>query len=262
MNGTWYDCFSQSASAPCVVLLTGLGAQAIEQWDDPLCLGLAEQGYCVLRLDNRDVRPPVVGASFTLGDLADDALSLVAALKLQTPFHVVGASMGGMIAQQLALAMPSAVKTLSCLFSSARGSIVSASFAPGGGGGHEIDVASRVALAKGLNTGSVFPLDLDRVEAAAREAVRRGLNPLVVARQFQALLGFGGHQSKLAELAMPVLVVHGDEDRVIPIQYGRELADAFAPGYAQFREIKGMAHFLAPGAWALIEPLLLAHVRA
>jgi pimeloyl-ACP methyl ester carboxylesterase len=264
LGGTWYDLFSASAADPLIVLVTGMGAQAVEQWDDPLCRGLALHGYSVLRFDHRGVRGAVNGA-FSMDELAKDALSLVKALSLNTPFHLVGASMGGMIAQSLALQAPHLVKSLTCIFSAAHGAIASKFQWPASGVGVDAQgyMSSRVALFEALNNSTTYALDTKRATATAAEAERRGRGPSgeVLGLQLQALLTFGAGRAALKTLGLPALILHGDRDPVIDVAYGVELKTAFAPGNVTFQEIKGMGHFLAPGAWAYIEPLLLAHMK-
>jgi pimeloyl-ACP methyl ester carboxylesterase len=254
-----------------VLLVMGLGAQLVF-WPEELVADLAERGFRAIRFDNRDVglsskldhlgvpdlrraiRQRVLGGSpsspYTLDDMADDAARLLDALGVDRA-HVVGASMGGMIAQLLAIRHPDRVKTLASIMSHT-------------GEYSHLLVAPRVirvllqspprtaeqALANQLATFRVVgtqPFD----EALAREnigrSVDRGFHPPGTARQLAAVLAAPARTSALRALRVPSLVIHGSADVLVPPRGGRATAAAI-PG-ARYVEYAGMGHDLPRTAW-------------
>ena len=277
-----YDTFG-TPDRPPVLLVMGLGAQMIF-WDEEFCEGLADRGRFVVRFDNRDVGlstkldhlglpdlasllPALLGgkpvlAPYLLSDMADDAAGLLDALDLEAA-HVVGASMGGMIAQTLALRHPDRVETLT--------SIMSTTGKPGLPG--PTPEAQRVLLtpppadrdgviARGLDTWRVigspgFPLDEERVRARAGQAFDRCFAPQGVARQLAAILASGSRHEALGALRTPTLVVHGDADPLVPLACGEATAEA-VPG-AELLVIEGMGHDMPSGAWPRLLDALERH---
>lgn len=277
-----YDSFG-SPGHPAVLLVMGLGAQMIF-WDEAFCDGLAERGRFVVRFDNRDVGlstkldhlgvpdlatmlPAILAgrpvlAPYLLSDMADDAAGLLDALDLEAA-HVVGASMGGMIAQTLALRHPDRVETLT--------SIMSTTGEPGLPG--PTPEAQRVLLSppaserqanieRGVDTWRVigspgYPFDEEAIRARAGRAYDRCFAPQGMARQLAAILASGSRHEALGALRMPTLVIHGDADPLVPLPCGEATAQA-VPG-AELLVLEGMGHDLPRGTWPRLLDALEKH---
>lgn len=271
---------------PTVFLIMGIGAQRIF-WPAPLCEALAARGLQVIRFDNRDVGEstrldhlgvPRVGpltakallgvrisAPYTLDDMAEDTLALATALGAPRA-HFVGASMGGMIAQHLALRHPTAVRSLTSIMSttgdrrflSRDPRALAALLAP--------RPTSRAAAIDGLVDmlrvlhGDALPFDTAAVRALAAEAFDRGPSPAGFGRQWLAILASGNRTRRLAQVRAPTLVLHGDRDPLIPIAAGEATARAI-PG-ARFVPLRGMGHTLPVEKHAEIVDAIAAHVHA
>ncbi|CAG1007726.1 Aclacinomycin methylesterase RdmC [Myxococcaceae bacterium] len=274
-----------SAEHPPVLLVMGLGAQMIF-WDEEFCEGLAARGRFVVRFDNRDVGlstkldalgvpdfaamlPALLGgrsvaAPYLLTDMADDAAGLLEALGIDAA-HVVGASMGGMIAQTLALRHPKRVRTLT--------SIMSTTGKPGLPG--PTPEAQRVlltppptdrdaAIARGVETwrtigGAASAEDEARARTRTARAYDRCFAPAGVARQLAAILASGSRHEALASLRTPTLVIHGDVDPLVPLACGEATAAA-VPG-AELLVIEGMGHDLPRAAWPRMFDAIERHTQ-
>lgn len=265
-----WDDFGE-ADAPAVLLIMGLGAQMVT-WDAEFCLLLASRGFRVIRFDNRDAglstkidgpSPNLLAAltgdfssaAYTLDDMADDAAGLLDALRIEAA-DVVGASMGGMIAQTLAIRHPHKVKTLT--------SIMSTTGAPDVGQPSPETIAlllTRPPLDRdsvieyGVATSRVlsspgFPFDETRARARATASYDRGFNPVGVGRQLLAILASGDRTSALRSLRVPTLVIHGDRDPLVT-KSGGEATAAAIPG-ARLIMIPGMGHDLPRPLWETI----------
>lgn len=252
-----------------VLLIGGLGSQLIS-WDDEICALLATHGYCVIRYDNRDSGlstaldehgvPDLLGlalgggsAPYDLGDLAADGVGLLDHLAIRRA-HVIGLSMGGMVAQVLALDYPERVISVVGLLSGPPGRpaelpseavirallrVPSDSF--------EGRVAAAVELRRALaGPGARF----DEREAAQRAArqIDRAHNPTGTMRQAAAVLATRNRLADLPGLTRPVLLVHGENDPLVPFAAAQEAAQAI-PG-ARFVGLPGLGHDL-PAAVAL-----------
>ncbi len=237
-----------------VLLVAGLGMHRIE-WSPELLARLRERGLATLCLDNRDAglsRHPLGAATaadsqspYSLRDLAADLADFLEIADL-APVHVVGISMGGMIAQHLALLAPERVATLSILMSS--------SGARGVGRPHEgakwifrtpaptesLESYVDYAVRHHLSITAPGYEDADRARWMARAVWARGVDPQGTARQLAAIGADGDRTERLADIALPTLVIHGDADPMIDIDGGRALAAAI-PG-ADFQAIPGMGH--------------------
>ena len=267
-----YESFG-GAKSPALLLIMGLGAQMI-LWDEEFCELLAGRGFRVIRFDNRDVggstklehagAPNVAGAlaavaqgrppqaPYTLHDMAEDTVGLLGALGIDAA-HVVGASMGGMIAQTLAIRHPRRVRTLTSIMSTTgnpslppanpaamRVLVTPAPMERGPYIEHHIEVA-KVIGSPG------FPFDTEAVRSRAARTFDRGVFPAGVARQLVAILASGNRKPALSSVRAPTLVIHGLADPLIPIAAGRDTAEA-VPG-AEFFEIEGMGHDLPREIW-------------
>lgn len=254
-----------------VLLVMGLGAQMLH-WGDTLVTGLLDAGYRVVLLDNRDAglsqkfyqlsAPPVwwtlvrskVGLPpeppYTLGDMAADAVGVLDALGIARA-HVMGASMGGMIAQVLAAEYPGRVLSLTSIMSSSgapglpaattdAASALASVVNTGASRGEEI--TTRVAIARTIGSPEFFSEDYAR-QLAGRVLNRGAYGPGVV-RQFQAVLASGDRSPLLQTITAPTLVIHGTVDPLLPIEHGRDTAEKI-PG-ASFVAIPDMGHALEP----------------
>jgi pimeloyl-ACP methyl ester carboxylesterase len=255
-------------SNPPLLLVMGLGTQLIH-WDLELCELFAEQGFYVIRFDNRDagrstyIDAPVpdikramaglrIDAPYLLDDMADDAFGLLDHLGIEAA-HVAGASMGGMIAQTMALRRPERVLSLTSIMSTTgerragrpklRVWGVLLRRAP-----RDKDAAVEYFVRVFRLIGSKgFPVDEDRIRALAAEAYDRGHSPAGTGRQLAAIMASGDRTARLRGLQVPTLVFHGRDDPLIPFRGGRATADAI-PG-ARLVAIPGMGHDLPRQVW-------------
>ncbi|MGE0708561.1 MAG: alpha/beta fold hydrolase [Planctomycetota bacterium] len=265
-----------------LLLIMGLGAQLLH-WPTGLCELLAARGLRVIRFDNRDaglstpfqaqgtpdlpaaVWRMLVGlpveAPYDLSDMARDALGVLDGLGIERA-HVVGASMGGMIAQTVALQAPERTLSLCSMFSAAqplflarpRALRVLLRPAPRT---REGAVERTMELFQVLR-GTRFPFDVARHRELAEQAYDRApAVPGAVARQLAAILKSGSRVRALRGLRVPTLCLHGTEDPLIPVGAGRATARAI-PG-ARLHLIEGMGHHLPPGAWEEIAGALAGH---
>lgn len=269
-----------------LVLVSGLGRQLVH-WSPELLGGLVEAGHRLVVFDNRDVglsthldgapapslldvqaalaegRDP--GVAYCLVDMAEDLLGLLDALELPS-VHVMGTSMGGMIAQEAALLAPERFRTLT--------SIMSTTGEPGlpppkpeaaallvipTAGGREAYVQQRVEQGRVL-AGPGYPFD----ESATREmwevAYDRCFDPLGVARQLASTLVGPPRHERLPLLEVPTLVIHGDADPLIPHACGEATAAA-VPG-STLHTVAGMGHDIPAGARPEVVAAIEAHTRA
>ena len=278
-----YDAVGSPGDPP-VLLIMGLGAQLIA-WDDEFVLGLARRGHFVVRFDNRDVglstrfdgapAPGIavllarraagepLGVAYLLADMANDAAGLLDPLDVASA-HVVGASLGGMIAQTLAIEHPGRVRSLTSIMSTT---------------GHSgLPPAKPEAMAR-LSTppptereayiehslvsqrlfgGSGFPFDEERGRRLAGRAYDRGFYPQGVARQAAAAIASGSRREALAKLDVPALVIHGLEDPLVPVEGGLDTHQAIAR--SELLLIDGMGHSLPRGVWPTVLDAIQKHV--
>ena len=264
-----YETFGE-ATDPAVLLVMGLGTQMIG-WPEDFCRQIADRGFHVIRYDNRDVGrstrfdhvpPPTpvelatrrVGTlAYTLEDMADDAAGLLAALGHESG-HVVGASMGGMIAQILAIRHPERVRSLVSIMSTTGSRFVGQPaavvypffFRP-------MPRTKEGYLQRGLEMWKVIgsPNGLARSEDEVRELLSlgydRGLSPAGTMRQLGAIVKTGNRTRDLARIEAPTLVVHGTKDKMIRVSGGKATAKAI-PG-AELDLIEGMGHDLPRRVW-------------
>ena len=267
-----YELFGSEGGRP-LVLIMGLGAQMI-LWDEEFCAALAARGHRVIRFDNRDVglstkidgwraldlaaamaaaalgRP--VAAPYTLSDMAADAAGLLDALGIAAA-HVVGASLGGMIAQTLAIEHPARVRSLTSIMSTtgdrelppARPEAAAALLEPPPRD-REGAMARAVKVFRTIGSPG-FPFDEARVRERAGRSYDRCFPPAGVARQMLAILAAGSRAPALRRVRVPTLVIHGTEDPLVPVAHGIETA-ALVPG-AELLVIEGMGHDLPRAVW-------------
>jgi pimeloyl-ACP methyl ester carboxylesterase len=285
-NGIDLEVEDTRGGGPVVLLIMGLGMQLVA-WPDAFVQSLADAGFRVVRFDNRDIglsrhfdelgAPNVlweslkfrvglsVRAPYRLQDMAADALGVLDALDIERA-HVVGVSMGGMIAQRLALAAPPRVLSLTSIMSSS-----GARFLPGPkphvlralmsqpeGTGEQAIVDHYVKLFRVIGSPG-FPLD----EVALRDrillGVRRSHHPAGTLRQMVAVAGDTRRAAELARISTPTLVIHGKDDPLVPFACGQDTARRIPN--AQLVGVHGMGHDLPPGVVHYILQPLLPHLR-
>lgn len=264
---------------PCVLLVMGLGMQLIA-WPDDFVEGLVEQGLRVLRFDNRDSglsskivaggKPNLtlaylksklrlrVHSAYTLDDMAADALGLLSALDISKA-HVIGVSMGGMIAQLMAARAPQRVLSLTSIMSSsgrrglpgptraARQALLRRPRA----GATRSELVDHMAATVRVLGSPAYPMPEKLLQQRIAAALDRGSCPEGVARQMLAIAASGSREALLPAISCPALVIHGAQDPLIPLACGVDTA-ALIPG-AQLEVIEGMGHNMPP---QLIERLL------
>jgi pimeloyl-ACP methyl ester carboxylesterase len=257
-----YETFGDPTK-PALALIMGLGAQMIF-WQDDFCRQLMERGFHVVRFDNRDcgrsrhfqeLGIPDVGAAMTASLSGEPVPSPPYALR-DMAADVVGASMGGMIAQTVAIEHPARVRSMTSIMSTT--------------GNREVPPATPEAM-----TALLTPSPSDRAEfidhmvktfrivgspgfefdeASFRDRVGRAFDrsydPSGVARQLVAVLADGDRRERLRSVRVPTLVIHGRNDPLVPVEGGVDTADA-VPG-ARLLVIEGMGHDLPRGAWPQI----------
>jgi pimeloyl-ACP methyl ester carboxylesterase len=257
-----------NANAPVVLLIMGGGAQMIS-WPDAFCQALVDHGLQVIRFDNRDVgrsthitdAPPpnlqavlagdLSSASYTLSDMAADTIGLMDALGVETA-HVVGASLGGAIAQTMAIEHPSRVRSLTSMMASS-GNMAVGQPSPDAMrqlAGRPPAVTREQVIEQMLQAFRVigsprYPMDEEEVAARVGLAYDRSHDPLGHARQAIAFVASGDRTERLRQLNVPTLVIHGLADGMCDVSGGRAVAEAI-PG-AELVLIEGMGHNLPPG---------------
>jgi pimeloyl-ACP methyl ester carboxylesterase len=280
-----YDIFGDAGAEP-MLLIMGLGGQMV-LWDDDFCRQLAARGFRVIRFDNRDIGKsshlsggkrltPLellkfrflkipVQAPYTLRDMAEDTVGLMDALAIRSA-HVVGMSMGGMIAQEIAISFPARLRSLTSIMSTT--------------GNPRIQPPTREASAvlmapppttrdeyiarfaqtwKVLRVGS-FPEDEALDRSRAERNFERGLNPAGVGRQLRAILASGSRKERLHTVKAPTLVIHGSVDPLVHPMGGKDTA-ASIPG-AKLVMIEGMGHALPIPMWPQLIDAIDGHAHA
>src|SRR5437899_11158275 len=260
-----YEAFGERGGAP-LLLIGGLGTQMIS-WDKEFCELLAGRGFWVIRFDNRDAGLSTWmdgGGEYVLDDMAGDSAGLLDALGVRAA-HVVGASMGGFIAQLVALNHPEHVLSLTSIMSGPNGED---QVQPTPEGTAVLMVASpdtreeRIAAglwAKQKLLGPADPFDSEYERMRIARAIDRAYHPAGFVRQLQAIMGARGRLARLASVRVSALVIHGDADILVPIQNGRNVAAAIAG--ARLLEIEGLGHDVPTRVWPQVADALAELAR-
>jgi pimeloyl-ACP methyl ester carboxylesterase len=261
-----YETFG-SPEKPAMLLIMGLGTQ-MTAWRDEFCQQLVDQGFFVIRFDNRDVgkstsmdgRPVtlpelvmkrVKKPPYTLGEMADDAIGLLDHLGIEKA-HIVGASMGGMIAQHIAFRYPARVLSLVSIMSTTGGRLVGQPrmaviplflSKPSGGKDEYVERAVKLFRAVGSKKG----FDEESVREGAAIAYDRGINVAGTGRQLAAITADGNRAKRLARIKAPTLVIHGKDDRLVAPSGGKATARAIKG--AKLLMVDDMGHDLPRLVW-------------
>lgn len=264
----WYETFGAPTDSP-VLLIMGQGAQATG-WPEPFCRHLAAAGRFVIRYDNRDAGYSTWfrdDEPYSLEDMAADALGLLDALGVGAA-HLVGASLGGAIAQIVAIRHPARVLSVTSIMSSAgrdetaeaaRDTSLLDRFERERQTDDAEDIAESVESWR-LCAGTTRPFDTAWWTAFVTEQHQRRPHPAANAHHRDAARRSGSRLNDLPRITAPTLVIHGDEDPLLPLAEGEAVARAI-PG-ASLLVIPGMGHELPP--WALAEMFgpIVAHTSA
>jgi len=279
-----YEIFGEASAEP-MLLIMGLGAQMI-LWDDDFCRQLAARGFRVIRFDNRDIGKSQrmtggkrltmlellklrflkipVWAPYKLIDMARDTVGLMDALQIKSA-HLVGASMGGMIAQEVTLSFPERVRSLTSIMSTTGNPKVpqptreAAAMLMAPPPATREEFIERFAKTwKILRVGS-FPEDEKLDLSRAERCFERGLNPAGVGRQLRAILASGSRKERLAAVKAPTLVIHGTVDPLVRPEGGKDTA-ASIPG-AKLMMIDRMGHAIPLPMWPQIIEAIDKHAH-
>ena len=262
---------------PAMLLIMGFGAQ-LTLWPDELVEALADRGYRVIRYDNRDIglshkfdgvkAPGLVKMTlmsklgltprvpYTLADMAADGIGLLDALGIERA-HIVGASMGGMIAQHVAARYPQRCLSFTQIFSTtgnpklppARKEALQALVTRPKSDEEETLIEHGIMLARTIGSPG-YPSSEERLRERTRTSVRRSFYPEGPTRHLSAIVADGDRRPMLRKIEVPTLVLHGEDDPLVPCEGGRDTAQCI-PG-ARIETIKGWGHDLP---LELVQPL-------
>ncbi len=276
-----YESFGRD-SDPAILLIMGFSGQ-LTLWPVALCEGLAAKGFRVIRFDNRDIgksthlmdkgSPDIQGlmaklmsgqpadAPYSLDDMADDSAALLDALGIKRA-HIVGASMGGMIAQLVAVRHPGKTKSLVSIMSTtgkqslppARPEAMAALMTPPASTSREDRVLAGMNTWKTIGSPGFAADDAELRASAERDVDRVPYEPTGVARQMAAIIAAPARNDMLRSVTAPTLIIHGVDDPLVPIDGGRDTA-ASIPG-AKIIEVPGMGHDFT----SKLEPVLRKHI--
>jgi pimeloyl-ACP methyl ester carboxylesterase len=265
-----YETFGEPSQRP-LLLVMGLGAQML-LWHEEFCAALADRGFFVIRYDNRDSgesthfhdapAPDVFAAmggdmssaSYTLEDMADDGVGLLDALGIDAA-HVVGASMGGMIAQTIAIRHPERVLSLTSIMSTPSPQVgpptdaAAAALLSPPASSREEAIERSVEISAVIGSPG-YPADEEWGREVAGRSYDRGYDPVGVARQLVAIQASGDRTAALRGVRVPTLVVHGAADPLVQVAGGE--ATAAAVPDAELIVFDGMGHNLPRELWPAI----------
>jgi pimeloyl-ACP methyl ester carboxylesterase len=276
------------AKAPVILLIMGLGTQMIA-WPEAFCVALAQRGFRVVRFDNRDIglstkfetAAPIdlaaafaramagksVDAPYTLDDMVADAIGLMDALGIGNA-HVVGASMGGMIAQIVAARYANRTRSLTSIMSSSgepglppgKPEAISALLAPRPQPNDRENVIKAGMTILRVIGSPGFPTSEADLRAKVEQAADRSYYPSGAGRHLLAILASGSRVELLKQIRVPTLVIHGADDPLVPVEGGKDTA-RHIPG-AVLKIIPGMGHDLANGLIPILVEAIAAHCLA
>jgi pimeloyl-ACP methyl ester carboxylesterase len=276
-----YQSFGRKTD-PAVVLIMGYAAQ-MTMWPVALCEGLATRGFRVIRFDNRDaglsthlsqLGVPNIGEAFlkaatgqkvdapyTLNNMAADTIGLLDALGIGSA-HMIGASMGGMIAQIVAAEYPTRTRSLVSIMSTTgrrdlpqgRPEVMAILTTPPLSDSREDRIAQGRKIWAAIGSPGFRPTDEEITTLVEREVDRAPYDPEAPARQLAAVLASESRNDMLRTLRVPSLVIHGADDPLVPVACGKDTADSIPGG--EFVVIPGMGHDFASG----LVPLFLEHI--
>ncbi|HEX8085369.1 MAG TPA: alpha/beta fold hydrolase [Solirubrobacteraceae bacterium] len=274
-----YETFGDAGDTP-LLLIMGLGTQMLA-WREDFCRMLVDRGFFVIRYDNRDigrsthlrdVRPPTVkqmllrdtrAAAYTLDDMAGDAAGLLDGLGIDAA-HVVGASMGGMIAQMLAVRHPEKVLTLTSIMSTTghrlwgQPSFTVYPFLLGARPKDKEEAVERIVKLFEVVGSPGFELnEADLRDLAAKSFDRGQGDDAGTSRQLMAIIASGNRTPALRRIKAPTLVIHGRNDKLVAPSGGRATARAI-PG-ARLVFFRGMGHDLPRQLWPHFVDLIAEH---
>jgi pimeloyl-ACP methyl ester carboxylesterase len=276
-----YETFGDAADPP-VLLIMGLGGQLLS-WQEDFCRQLADRHLFVVRFDNRDVglsthlhqapSPDLAAiqngdsttAPYTLSDMASDTASLIQALGVGSA-HVVGASMGGMIGQLLAIEHPDRVRSLTSIMSTTGNPNVGqsteeafAQLARPAARTREEMIARRLQSHRVVGSPD-FPTSEAELRDRAEQAFDRDFDPDGGMRQFAAVLASPDRTADLAGVRVPTLVIHGADDPLIQVSGGHATAAAIPD--AELLVINGMGHDLPRQLWPQVTERISTHIAS
>ncbi len=269
---------------PRVLLIHGLGCQLV-QWPDSLVDGMAAAGFCVVMLDNRDAglsqqssaEPPAIEAivaaangdsalapAYTLADMAQDAVDLLDHLG-QAGAHIVGLSMGGMIAQHVAMSHTERAFSLTSIMSNTgnpnlprREEALMAFLAPLAATDVEAAVEAQTQAFQAVGSRHYDSAEVGFARFS-RRAVERSFRPAGLMRQLGAIVADGDRRERLAAVRTPTLVIHGVDDPLVPVEAGRDTAAAIEG--ARIVEIERMGHDLPEPEVPRVVEAIVEHAR-
>ena len=274
------------ADHPVVLLIMGLGMQLIA-WPPAVIEPLVQKGFRVITFDNRDIglsqhfdhcgKPNILWASikrklglsiqspYSLADMARDALGVLDAMNIRKA-HIVGASMGGMIAQHVATLEPERVLSLTSIMSSsgaprlpdARAPVLRALISRPASNSVDDITAHYVKLFAVIGS-PAFPVEPQLLRERIRFGIERSHHPDGTLRQMMAIAADTKRFEAIARITVPTLVIHGLSDVLVPPAHGRDTAKRISG--SRFVGIEGMGHDLAPGAVAQWMPDFLKHLK-
>ena len=259
-----YETFGDPSARP-LLLIMGASLQMLA-WPEDLCQAFVNRGFFVIRFDNRDaglsthlhdsvpdVRAAAAGdltsAAYTLDDMADDAAGLLDALRLDSA-HIVGISLGGMVAQTLAARHPSRVRSLTSMMSAPAQPVNWEAVEARQPATSREDYVEQALQMFRLIGSPGYRGDEAWLAEVAGQSYDRAYDPAGFVRQMLAVAASGDRTKLLREITVPTLVVHGEVDPVIPVTGGRATAEAIAG--AELLVLAGMGHSLPRELWPTI----------
>ena len=279
----WTESFG-SANCPAVLLIMGGMHQGI-MWPDGFCSKIAEQGYCVIRYDHRDTGQSssvdFTTHPYSLDDLAHDAVAVLDGYDIQKA-HVVGLSMGGFVAQLLALDYSDRLLTLTLMMSSPDQRVYFAATMGKGTGGYSLPPPSPKFIEHLRNArqnppktaeeaiqnavdgwrlcnGDGTPFDAKAMYRLQQRLWARAKNASAAVNHVFAAAASPGRTERLGRIAAPTLVVHGQQDPCLPLEHGVALAKAIPA--ATLLTIPEMGHLLSPSVCGQVAEMVLEHFR-